>query len=259
METVQDVLSKRARRLKQSHTDYLNNPYYPKNVHAVRVNSRKLRSLLSFLKPTIEEKKYDKLNEALKGLGQAYGPLREMDVLIDLCNQVAVKSPDLSDSYQQMFRYLHKERNAEMERTLVEADNNFKTIETVEADLNGLIFNTNADWNDFITERLEKKNKALKAAYRKVDRNEYEAIHDIRKEAKKLRYSARYLGKLASLKHKGIRKEARRIQEEFGKITDHHVNEQMLLDYADKVDDKNLKETFRKMSETQKGLDESSN
>ncbi|TVT27783.1 CHAD domain-containing protein [Salinicoccus cyprini] len=259
METVQDVLSKRARRLKQSHTDYLNNPYHPKTTHAMRVNSRKLRSLLSFLKPTIEEGKYKKLNKALKDLAQVYGPLRELDVLIDLCNQIALKSPELSDHNQQMFRYLHKERNEEMERTLVEADNNLKTIETVEADLNGLIFNIDAEWDDFITEHLEKKNKDLKAAYQNVDRNNYEAVHDIRKEAKKLRYSARYLGKLASMKHKGIRKDARRIQEEFGKLTDAHVNEEMLADYADKVDDKHLKETFRKMSEAQESIDRADN
>lgn len=255
METVQDVLSKRAHRLKQSHVDYLNNPYHPKTAHAMRVNARKLRSLLSFLKPTIEEKKYKKLNEALKDLAQVYGPLRELDVLIDLCNQIALKHPEMSGHYQQMFRYLHQERDEEMERTLVEADNSLKTIETVEADLNELIFNTDADWNDFITDRLQKEYKKLKKDYQNVDRSDYNAVHDIRKTAKKLRYSARYLGKLASMKHKGIAKDAKRIQETFGKLTDAHVNEEMLADYAEKVDDKHLKKTFLKMSEGQKNLD----
>ncbi|GAB3058891.1 CHAD domain-containing protein [Salinicoccus sesuvii] len=255
METVQDVLSKRVRRLKQSYVDYVNNPYHPKTAHAMRVNARKLRSLLSFLKPTIEEEKYKKLNEALKTVAKVYGPLRELDVLIDLCTHIAGKHPEASDHYQKMFRYLHQERGEEMERTLVEADNTLKTIDTVETDLNELIFNTNADWNDFITEHLQKKHKKLKKDYQNVDQSDYEAVHDIRKAAKKLRYSARYLGKLASMKHKGIAKDAKRIQEAFGKLTDAHVNEEMLAAYAKKVDDKQLRETFMKMSDMQKNLD----
>lgn len=250
MEALQDVLHRHTEQLKKSYTDYVNNPYNPKTAHSLRVSSRKVRSLLNFLKHTFGEEEYRRLNHELKDLAQIYGPLRELDVLIKLCSDIALRQPELSDHYREMFKYLHQERAREMRRTFNKT--NIRTaeaaIESADSTIHELSFEIDGDWDAYIGKRLKKRSQKLSEDYENVDMTDYEAVHDIRKRAKKLRYAARYFGGLTSKKHKKIMKRAKKIQDEFGEVTDARINQHLLDQLAEKVDDENLKMTFQYMS-----------
>ncbi|WP_342387579.1 CHAD domain-containing protein [Salinicoccus bachuensis] len=250
MKELQNVLHKRTEKLNKSHTDYGNNPYNPKTAHSLRVSSRKMRSLLNFLKHTFDEEEYDRLNRELKGLAQIYGPLRELDVLIGLCSDIALRQPDLSDHYTEMFKYLHQERAREMRRTFNKTNIRAAetAIESVDSAIHELSFEIDGDWDAYIGKRLKKRGRKLAEDYENVDMADYEAVHDIRKRAKKLRYAARYFGGLTSKKHKKIMKQAKKIQDEFGEVTDARINQHLLDQLAERVEDEDLKMTFQYMS-----------
>lgn len=255
MEEMQKVLSERVDALKKSYKDIQNNPYNPKIAHAVRMNSRKLRSLLNFMKKKLDADFYDELNGQLRSLAGIYGPVREVDVLIELCEAVALAHPDLSDHYREMFKYLHQERRKEMNRTFNKT-NMRKAEEALEAAETGVqsIFKDEADKvdrADYVTDRLIKKRKNLSEGYKWLDLSNYDTVHEFRKKAKKLRFSARYFGELTDIKHKKIAKEAKSIQDELGELTDAHVNREILKTYAEKTDNHELKELLYKISDIQ--------
>lgn len=256
MQKLQKVLMKRLEKLKKSYRDYQNNPYDPEAAHNIRANSRKLRSLLNFLKETFDVTKYQKMNNELKELGLIYGPVREVDILIEFCSQVALDEPDLSDHYRALFDFLHRERLKEMRRTFNKTKMQAaeSTLEMVESTIETIHFEGKIDWNRYIKNRLAKKNRRLMDNYQNVDMDDHEAVHEIRKKAKKLRFSAKYLGKSSAVKHKKMAKDAQNIQDAFGMITDANVNARMLAAYAEKTDDKELKALFYKMIEVQRNL-----
>lgn len=250
MEELKNVLYKHVEKLKKSYKDYENNPYHPKTPHALRVNSRKVRSLLNFLKHTFDEEEYERLNKELKDLAQIYGRLREFDVLIGLCSEIALRQPDLSDHYSDMFKYLNQERAREMRRTFNKTNiqSTVSAIESVDSAIHALNFEIDGDWDEYIGRRLKKRSRKLAEDYENVDMTDYEAVHDIRKRAKKLRYAARYFGGLTSKKHKKVMKRAKKIQDEFGEVTDARINQHLLDQLAEKVEDEDLEMTFQYMS-----------
>lgn len=256
MEKIKKVILKRLAKLKKAYIDYQNNPYDPETAHAIRTNSRKLRSVLNFLKKTFDAEEYQRLNSELKALAMIYGPVREADILAQWCAEIARDKPDMSGHYREMFNYLGKERRKEMRRTFNKT--NVRAAESamdiVDSGVENLSLDEKSDWGRYIKKRLVKKNRRLMNDYDTVDMDDYTAVHEIRKKAKKMRFSAKYLGKLTSVKHKKMAGEAQNIQDDFGLVTDARVNRRMLMEYAEKADDEALEKLFRKMAKEQEKL-----
>lgn len=259
MTDVQEILIKRAGKVRQSYKDFMNNPFQEETVHKLRVDCRKLRGVLNILKKAMYKKDYEKLNGELRDIALVISDLREIDVLTDLCADTAKREPDMSDHFQEMFFYLNDERFRKMETAL--SDVAKKDVESEIEDIRTRIENLEfkqkyrdeKDLKAFISKRLGKKYEKLTAAYKDTDLNDYEHVHEVRKDAKKLRFGARYLGELTDLEHKKISKEAKRIQDEFGEITDHQVNAAMLKEYADAADNEEVRDLFLKIRDLEQG------
>ncbi|MCD2138087.1 CHAD domain-containing protein [Salinicoccus halitifaciens] len=253
MNEVQEILIKRAGKVRQSYKDFMNNPFQEETVHKLRVDCRKLRGVLNILKHAMYKEDYEKLNGELRDIALVISDLREIDVLTRLCADTAKREPDMSGHFQEMFFYLNGERFKKMETALLDVEK--KDIESEIDDVRTRIENLEfkqkyrdeKDLKAFIHERLEKKYEKLAAGYADTDLNDYEHVHEVRKDAKKLRFGARYLGKLTGLEHKKISKEAKKIQDEFGEITDHRVNAAMLEEYADAADNEEVRDLFLKI------------
>lgn len=257
MTNIHDILNKRAGKVSLAYKDFINNPFREKTVHKLRVECRKLRGIMNVLKKAMYKEDHEKLNQELKTIALVISDLREIDVLTGLCAETAKSNPDVSDNFQGMFFYLNDERFKKMKKALLDMEK-YK----IESKIEGIVsrietlefkkdYRTEADLTAFVGERLEKKYKKLTANYDAIDLEDYEHVHEVRKDAKKLRFGARYLGVLTDLEHKTISKKAKKVQDEFGEITDHHVNAAMLKDYADEADDQEVSQVFLKVKDVE--------
>lgn len=234
-----DAVRKQTEAVKRSYQDYLNNPFEAKHVHVLRANIRKLRALLNFLKPTIDPALYQELQSHLREAGRGLSPLRDLDVLHVFCQDFAVKEPDLSDNYQALFNYLGILRRREQRKTFNKTnsqhfDNMLKSIDILLSDKQIL---QTKHWPQYIDKRLAKKQDKLENLSKHVDEMPYEALHDTRKKAKKLRYAASLLKRSTEQMLKKIIKSAKHIQADLGKETDSHVIERLLSDLSEKAPD----------------------
>lgn len=236
------VFEEQINKVSSLYVDYQNNPFSDELVHDLRVAIRELRGLLNFIKKRMDEDHYNQLNQQLGAAGRVFGPLRELDVLYAYCEGYAIEHPDASNAYYQLFNTFVKDRRIEMNRTFNKGNSATiqEAIELAKEVLDLDLFESKKDWKKYTLNRIKKKDKKLRYAYDNVDISEYEAVHEIRKSAKKLRYAATYFNKTIAKDLSKYKKEAKAIQTEFGKITDAHVNNDLLTVYAEKVNDKQV-------------------
>lgn len=258
MSEVHHILSTRAGKVRHSYKDFHNNPFKEETAHKLRVNTRKLRGISNILKKAMYKADYARLNKGLRDIALMIGDLRETDVLDGLCSDIARDKPDMSGQYQKLFFYLNVERDKEMQKTLesVEKYNVENKIENIVSKINTLefkkVYRDEEALIQFINKRLKKKHQHMSNDWKALDFDDYSEVHELRKDAKKLRFGAKYLGELTEIDYKSISKEAKKIQDELGKITDLHVNMKMLQEYADTVQDKELSELFIEMRDLEK-------
>lgn len=243
---VKNILLERLSIIEARYVDFSNNPFDSDIAHDLRVSIRELRGLLNFIKPIIGEETYDSMNAPLREAAQVFGPIRELDVLTEFTEEVALEQPDLSEYFYDAFNLLGKERRKEMRRTfnVTNVELVKDALTTTKETLEELELDKDFDWDKYVAKRLEKKNDKLQKAYEEVDFQDYETVHDIRKDAKKNRYAAKYYKNVTSKKTKPYKKAAEAIQDEFGEVTDAHVNYDLLTDFADQVEDKDVRELF---------------
>ncbi|MFE0441214.1 CHAD domain-containing protein [Aerococcus sp. NPDC058936] len=240
----QAVFEQQINKVSALYLDYQNNPFSGELVHDLRVSIRELRSLLNFIKKRLDKDHYNKLNQQLGAAARVFGPLRELDVLYDYCENYAVGHPETSEAYYQLFNTFVKDRRIEMNRTFNKGNSATiqQAIEDAKEILELSLFEDKKDWKKYTLKRLKKIDKKLRYAYKTVDISDYEAVHEIRKSAKKVRYAATYFDETVSKDLNQYRKHAKAIQSEFGEITDAHVNYELLTEYADKVTDENVRD-----------------
>lgn len=258
MKEVQRVLLKRAKKVRISYYDFINNPFDEAHVHRLRVNIRKLRGILNILKKAMYKDDYIRLNSALKNIALTVSHLRDIDVLSELAGEIAKDEPEMSEHYQEMFFYLKETRYEEMKKALekITEEKTEYRLDQIESKVASLKFkkkySENEELKQFLNMRLSRKYQNLMDEYEVKDTNNYSQIHEIRKDAKKLRFGARYLGKLTELNYKWISKDANKIQKELGEITDHHVYMQLLHIYADSTENDDLQKLFLSMMDLPK-------
>lgn len=245
---VKKQLLKQFKKVSKEYAQYRNNPYFSGYIHQFRINTRKLRAQLNFIKNLIPLEEYKTLNENLKYLAQQVGNIREIDVLIETITQLALDEPNLIDIYVDIFRFLEEEKLEAIEKQATLE--NFNDMETrlshIKKSLESLELKIvdNQSLEDFFNERFNHKINNLKNEWTEL-KDDYEQIHTVRKNAKKLRYSAESFGKWTNKKViKKIGKQTRTIQKQLGYITDYYVNIQFIQDYKDKTNHPALEEAF---------------
>lgn len=252
------AIKERYETILESYQRYKNNPFNKDYIHRLRVEMRKFRALINFLKPIIDPDIYDFLNKRIRDLGKILSPLRDLDTLIEILNEISLREPNLIHNYSKLFSFLEEERFhlakqgtkktylTPFEELLYENDQ----ISLLDFNLD----NTNtATFKRFIIGRYEQKGKKLMKQYNKLDKNDYDAIHEVRKDAKKVRYAAvGFKAILPKNKRKKIKSEAIYIQEHLGLLTDTFVSIGLLEMYRDKAETENLKESLQTIIDFQK-------
>jgi CHAD domain-containing protein len=249
---VRNVLLNRLDHVFEAYNHFQNNPYDPKTTHQLRVNTRKLRGLLNFLKPVLGEEQYDAMNHPLRQMGRIYAPVRELDVLLEICGKVAISQPNLSEHYKELFEYLHKERQKKMNVTLQRRNTEQveKTLSTIERILHevAIELDKKQKWDEFTWKRLKKMNEKMQKERKQLDWADYQEVHKTRIRAKKVRYASRDFGNFTKKNTKKLAKQAEKTQGKLGKLTDLEVNIGLLHDYREKVNDEELKQLFSEIA-----------
>lgn len=242
MGKVRTIFEDKLVRIEKAIIDYNNNPYDPDRAHQIRVPVRELRALINFFKKNIDDNDYDLLNDNLKEIAYLYGPMRELDVLIDYISQIALAQPNLSDAYYEIFRILENDRRKEMRKTITESKKTKiqNNIREIKAKIEILDLEIEGKLDKWVNKRIKKRRKKLSKAYETIQVDDYEASHQTRILAKKVRYAANDLQELTDKDLSKTSHQAKEIQNELGAIVDHHVNLQLLENYHDKLEDEEV-------------------
>ncbi len=156
--------------MKNMSLHYHNNPYFPENVHQYRVHMRRLRSLLNFIKPIIDEESYLEINDLLREQGQQLSPIRDIDVFIENMNETAKNKPDLIDNYADLFEFLHEERLRIIHEYASDEDieASKKRITQIGDRLTQLSFDSeDRAYEGFVEKRFDKNKEKLKKSIKK--------------------------------------------------------------------------------------------
>lgn len=249
-------LFKSFNKIEKSYIQYKNNPYIPTNILELRVNMRKIRALLHFLKPIMKNKDYKRLNGIFRNFSNRLGTIRDIDVLLEDFNEIAINKPELISNYTDVFRFLEKKR---ME--LIKKESTKKAFKTFEQDLEEAeeaLENLEFQLEDKntrhlrqeIRKRLKDMAEKLEIDYRRIDINDYENVHDVRKDAKNVSYAIAGLKDwLPKTERRKIKKRAKKIQVELGEHTDAFVNKERLESYLERAEKETLIGAFTTLLE----------
>lgn len=236
---IQSILHQQFRVIKTEAVRYQNNPYDPDRAHDLRVAIRTLRGLIKFIKRRLPTSVYTEIDQQLSAAAQIFGPVRELDVLIEEAAQFAYDHPDKHAAYQHFFNMLAAKRHDAMQATLTTAvqDQLTATITNVQRQLKALDLDQQDDWTDYVETEMARRKKKLAKEYRHLDLSDYPAVHHLRKRSKTLRYAATYFVNLAPKNAPKIRQKAEKIQNTTGTITDAHINADYLKTFAEQAQD----------------------
>lgn len=212
--------------------DFLARPDQPENVHQLRVALRRLRSLISFLKPLLRSDSIDAIQDEYRRLAADCGPLREWDVLIEGWNTLLAasgKAPEESP----LLDLLNCRRKAEVTRT------HARIAEAAEAGafahLYQRIFSSIREdrlrrrtAGQFINRRLAAWSDTWTLARAAVDWTNYTSIHQLRIKSKKLRYVGELFDDILTIDERTTVQELKKLQTILGAICDGHRNEAAL-------------------------------
>ena len=209
-------------------------------VHQMRVGARRLRSDLHTFRPLLDRSSTDPLRDELRWLGQVLGDVRDPDVLGERLRAGADRNLDLDDAsaVAVVLERLHADRQAAVER-LHEALGSDRYLELLDAlvalgDAPPLTAEAEGPAADVLPALVRTPWKNLRRAVRALgDDPADEALHEIRKRAKEVRYAAEAvepaLGKPAGRMAKG----AKGVQTVLGDHQDTVVAETWLREIAE--------------------------
>lgn len=205
--------------------DFLKRPEQPVTVHRYRVALRQCRSLLSFMRPALKDKRTRSMQAALKAMSDRLADLRETDVLTQHWRAFLVERPEYARE-EGISRVLADVR-AFQQRDAVDY--------AAEASV-GEILRKVLRWVDSWSARKGKKGlhraaikrhdrwaRDIQEGLEKLNVEDLPATHSLRLKIKKLRYARTAIPMLQQ--HPGPNLEQlKALQDDLGEICDTHVH-----------------------------------
>ncbi len=216
-------------------------------VHQMRVALRRLRSLLATFRPLFDADVVGPLREEVKWVAGELGAARDREVVRERLSRLAT-GPERRSVAARIDRELGSAESAGAERTLETLDS--ERYSQLLHDLNSLV--ADPPWtpdaerscDDILRLRVRRNWKRLR---RRVDRANNEArgddrraaLHEVRKAAKRLRYSAEALVPAYGDDASRLVRGAKRVQTDLGELQDSVVCQKVLyeLTTADGIDE----------------------
>ena len=215
-------------------------------LHDFRVAIRRTRSVLSQLKIILPNALLDKFKPEFAWLSQITSTKRDLDVyLLKFANYSAELSHEDRQHLAPLFEFLQRQQQTELRRLVKRLDS--KRYQTFLSDWNTAL---TTDWPaDQSTISIKAvADKRIWKTYRKLlvrgqiitDDTPAEALHDLRKLGKKLRYLLEFFQSLyAQKKIRRLIKSLKKLQDNLGEFQDFEVQASTLRQYSQQLTDKN--------------------
>ena len=208
-------------------------------MHDYRVSIRKTRSALTLIKRVFPKKTVKKYSKFFSGLGKLTNPVRDMDVFLLKLESYAEKlGKSKQEQLQPLRQYLQDNRD-EAQQAYVDTVTSAEYRQVLK------------DWRDYLenTDPIEPPQKnsrkpvsqlaneliwstyqvALKEGNAITDETEAEALHELRKTCKKLRYLMEFFQSLYPAKKiRELINALKGLQDNLGDFNDYHVHMDIL-------------------------------
>lgn len=212
---------------------FLADPDEPETLHKLRVSIRTLRSLLAFAAPFLDRKRHKALQRDLRAVVIETSRLREYDVLMKQAAELPLPTDELVAA-------VRAAREAERDRVVAflggaEAQ---AALERVRAGVKRLPWTRAVRrWGiepDAAQARFDDMARGVDEGFETVDFADADAVHTLRKNAKRVRYAAENFDGILDA---GAAEEARRmvgVQDRLGAVCDARVNVGIVCEFPTK-------------------------
>jgi inorganic triphosphatase YgiF len=192
-------------------------------LHQARVSLRRLRSAFSVFKPIFADPEAMRINAELRWLASVLGDARNIDVLLAKADkgELRTRLRDLgTEKYDQVIDALKSARALSLAMDFVEWLWCGKYLEEAETSAA-----RQAPASEFASNALDRLRKKIKKHAKALKNGTDTERHEVRKDAKKLRYAAEFFAPLFDDKHgsrrfKQFGKAMEKLQDHFGALND---------------------------------------
>lgn len=224
---------------------FFENPDDPEGVHQVRVRIRKYRAVLAFFMPIFEAEKYSEQQDTLRNLGQLFGEVRQLDVLLE---EIAVMENDSVlpiCEFRVIKPYLTEKRETAFKNLMDTLQTDQFALDLLDV----LVWKLNEPWAEaspylemsiktYTKNHIDNWLKKIKKSMKNLDVKQQQEVHKVRIKSKKLRYVIDQLSAILDKKTRKSMDQFEKIQDDLGYFHDVFANKQ-LLDQLISISDNN--------------------
>lgn len=208
------------REIAEAGSEFMNSPDDPEAIHKYRVKIRQFRSVLSFVKPEVGKKEYERLQTETRELAGKFTYLRQLDVM----------SEKLGEGYPALLGVLKEEREKEKKSVYEDlaADSAaplfFELLQWIEKDPFSNSKKSELPLVDFVDEGTDRWIERFRKGLRNVDSKDVKGIHALRIQGKKLRYLMALMEPVLKEKKAELIPKFKEMQDMLGQICDIQID-----------------------------------
>lgn len=219
----------------------------PEGVHQIRVRIRKLRAVLDFFTPIFQEVKYLEQQEKFREMGQQFGVVRQLDVLLEeikIIENTGIIS--IGD-----FRFLKNKINKKREDAFRDITDNLTNDQFALDVLDIWVWLLNQPWEkDVSILKLSVKKysdmrlgiwlKKIDKSMKNLNMEHQEEIHKVRIKSKKMRYVIEQLSPILNKDTQKSINKFEKLQDDLGYFHDVYANKILLEQLITESDENQL-------------------
>ena len=222
---VEEGIAQAATRIERCAAQLLENPDDPESLHQYRISLRVTRSLLEFLKPYCKGGSIKQEMREIKKLQDPTSRLRELDMLsaaLDTqTSEAGMVCAECSEEREAFVEHFGSEATQRAIRRIV---NRVKELPWRRS-----IWRCGLEPGELV-ERVSEMRTAYEVEMARVDYDDQEAVHDVRKQAKALRYVTREFADCLPDNAGNTNVRAKAVQDKLGELCDCWNNAQLLVE-----------------------------
>ncbi|MEI3376571.1 MAG: CHAD domain-containing protein [Coriobacteriales bacterium] len=222
---VEDGLAGAAKRIARRAATLLENPDDPEALHQYRISLRIARSLLGFVAPYCKGAPVRKTMRDIKRLQDPTSRVRELDMLHEALDSQAAEAAIVGEARTQLRagfleRFAGDATQKELARVVKRIANVPWRRSIRQSGLDGQV----------LVDRVAQMRADYELSMAHVDYDDQEAVHDVRKEAKALRYVTREFSRLLPESAGTTNVRAKAVQDKLGELCDCWNNAQLVIE-----------------------------